>query len=444
MQADYHCAVMQVQKILLGVAAACSFAACDKAGFTYDNVTDGGHVQYTLLDTLEIQMRTIQPDSIATSGTGIALAGVYTDEYFGKISAGSYFRVALPTERTLEDNAVYDSIELVMKPNGYAYGDTLPLQTLQVYQLQQPLVLPENYTMLFSHQQFSFSSTPLFSEPVRITPTAGNLLHLRLNDARGAELFTLLKNKATEVSSEDFFREYFKGLYIKGSNNTAVFGFTAADSSLYMRLHYHVVTHEKEEKYLDFLMTTPELQYNAIQRERGGTPLAGLQPGAGLLSEATGNLAYLQALGGALIRMDFPSLSALQELGRYGRIQRAELVLRPISGTYVREALPPRLTLCLADSKNWVASGDTLLTALGMSQYGSLVTDKLNPENTSYVYDVTTYCKSMMNADSYTYRGLLLSPPAGEYATQFNRLLLGNGKNSQHRAQLKIYYLLYQ
>lgn len=435
---------MQVQSILLGIAAVCCLTGCDKAGFSYDNVTDGGHVQYTLLDTLGIQMRTVQPDSVATSGTGVALAGGYTDAFFGKIKAESYFRVALPADRTLDDRAVYDSIELVMRPNGHAYGDTLPAQTLQVHQLLQPLVLPENYTVLFSHQHLPVNNTPLAALQLNIRPTAGELLHLRLNDGKGMELFGLLKNKANEVSSDDFFREYFKGLCIKGSNNTAVFGFQAKDSSLYIRLHYHVVTHEKEEKYLDFLMTTPELQYNAIQTDRSGTPLAALQRGVGLYSQATGNRSYLQPLTGALLRMDFPSLPSLQEIGKYGRIMRAELVLRPVSGTYVREALPPRLTLGLADNTHWVTSGDTLQSPLGGTQYGSLVTDMLNPENTGYVFDVTEYCKSMMSADSYTYRGLLLMPPGGDYATQFNRLVLGDGKNTQHRAQLKIYYLIYQ
>jgi hypothetical protein len=426
------------------MAAVCCLAACDKAGFSYDNVTDGGHVQYTLLDTLEIQMRTVQPDSVATSGTGAAFAGGYADAFFGSINTGSYFRVALPAERNIEDKAVYDSIELVMRPNGFSYGDTLPLQTLQVHQLLQPLVLPENYTAFFSHQQLPFNNTPLATHQLAIRPTSGELLHLRLSDAKGTELFTLLKSKANEVSSEDFFREYFKGLYIKGLHNTAIFGFTAADSALYIRLHYHVVTHEKEEKYLDFLMTTPELQFNAVRADRGNTPLAELSPGNGLPSTASNNRAYLQPLTGALIRMDFPSLTSLQELGKYGRIMRAELVLRPVSGTYVREALPQRLVLGLADFRHQVSAGDTIISAGGGAQYGNLQADKLHPENTRYVYDVTDYCQAMITADSYAYRGLLLMPPGGEYRTQFNRLVLGDGKNTQHRAELKIYYLIYQ
>lgn len=425
------------------MAALCCFSACDKAGFSYDNVTGGGHVQYTLLDTVGIQMRTVQPDSIATSNTGVAFAGGYTDVFFGKITTGTYFRVAMPAGRTVEDKAIYDSIELVMRPNGYAYGDTTLPQTLQVYQLAQPLVLPEDYYALFSHQQFPLNGAPLATHQVSIRPTAGELLHLRLNDAKGLELFNLLKNKASEVSTDDLFREYFKGLHIKGINNTAVFGFTAKDSSLYIRLHYHVSTHELEEKYFDFPMTAPELQYNAVQYDRSGTPLAGLQPGAGITSAAAENRAFLQPLTGAVVRMDFYSLPSLQELGKYGRIMRAELVLRPVNGTYGNEApLPPRLVLSPADNKHYVVPGDTLTAAEG-TQYGNLVTDKLYPENTRYIYDVTDYCKAMMASDSYTYRGLLLTP-GGDYASLFNRLVLGDGQNVQHRAQLKIYYLIYQ
>lgn len=444
MAPDYHCAVMQLQTIFLGIAAVCFFPACDKAGFSYENAAGGGNVQYTLIDTLSINMRTVQPDSVASSGTGMALAGGYRDAYFGNITTGSYFRVALPDSREIDDKAVFDSIELVMRPTGYSYGDTLPPQTFRLHQLTQPLELPEEYTVLFTHMRWPYNNTPLGVQQFDIRPTSGERLHLRLADSKGLELFNMLKDDVTDVSTDDLFHEYFKGLYLTGSNNTAVFGFEAKDSSLYLRLHYHVVTHEKEEKYLDFLLSKPGLQYNTVQADRSGTPLAALKPGTGLYTAETNNMAYLQSLTGALVRMDFPSLPSLQELGRYGRIMRAELVLRPVTGTYAREALPPQLNLGLADNFHYIAPGDSLAAGTGTVQHGALSVDKLYPENTVYTYDVTEYCKAMINADSYTYRGLVLCPPPGAYGAQLNRLVLGDGRNSKYRAQLKIYYLLYQ
>ncbi len=430
---------------LIGFIALLSLTACEKSGFSYDNTVDGGNVQYTLLDTLTIRMRTVKIDSVLTSGTGVALAGVYTDPYFGKIQAHSYFRAGLPANRIPEDRAVYDSIELIIKPNGYYYGDTLSPQRLQLYQLSRKLALPDNYTAFYNHQYFPVISDPIADQPVWIKPHAGDWLHLRINDTKGKELFDLLKNRAQEVSGDDLFQEYFKGLSIRGNSNSAVFGFEAKDSTLYIRLHYHISTHEIEEKYFDFQLSAPELQFNAVTSDRTGTPLEKLPSGyTGLPSTAIDNRGFLQALTGVATRLDFPGLSSLLELGRYGRVIKAELVLRPITGSYRDYGMPAKLALGLADGKNQVAAGDTLASSATGIQYGNLQIDWLNPENTRYSYDVTDYCKAMITTDVYNYRGLMLMPTRGDYHTQLNRLVIGDGKNSTHRAQLRIYYLLYQ
>ncbi|MGX5819546.1 DUF4270 family protein [Chitinophaga lutea] len=435
---------MQQRIMLWALGAACGLAACTKAGFEYDNVPQDGNVQYTVIDTVTIDMRTVQADSLVTSGTGTLLAGGYADPYFGIISAGSYFRVGLPSERSIEDRAVYDSLELIMRPDGSWYGDTLIAQTFRVQQLAQPLTLPEDYYALYSHQQFPLAGA-LAAQPTPVYPAMAENIHIRLSDAKGNELFGLLKTKAQEVSSDDFFREYFRGLYVSTDQRNAVYGFHAADSALYVRLHYHVTTHETEEKYLDFQLTAPELQFNAIRNDRSHTPLQALTAGAGGLPSAqAGNLAFVQPLTGALARLDFPYLRNLLELGRYGRVMSAQLMLRPEQQSYASLALPPQLALAVADSKHLVGSGDTLYATSGATQYGSLSVDFLYPENTRYVYDVTNYIKSMITATSYDYRGLLLIPPAGAYRSRFNRLVMGDMRNSAAKAELKIYYLLYK
>lgn len=429
----------------IGIIAVLFFSACEKSGFSYDDVTDGGNLQQILLDTVSISMRTVQIDSIQTSGSGVALVGGYNDAFFGRINTGTYFRVGLPLDKTVPERAEYDSIEIIMKPTGYYYGDTTLPQRIMVHQLTQKLLLPEEYRAFYDHQSFPVQGAPIGDQQLTIRPTSGALVRFRMNDVKGREMFNLLKTKAQEISTEDYFLEYMKGLAIRGNNNSAVLGFQAKDSSLFIRLHYHVSTTDLENKYFDFLLSTPDLQFNQVQHDRTGTPLAALPSGkSGLLSTATGNQAFLQSLTGTAIRMDFFSLPSLLELGRYGRIMRAQLVLKPVNGTYKDYALPSRLTICLADYKNQVAAGDTVPDANSATQYGNMQVDKLNPENTTYTYDVTAYCKAVIASDVFSYKALLLVPAAGDYHTQLNRLIIGDGKNATHRAQLKVYYLLYQ
>lgn len=432
-----------LRNMLVAAAGLFLLSACEKNGFSYENATDNEDVQYTLLDTFSIQMRTVQLDSIPTSGTATALIGGYTDPVFGRIEAGTYFKVSMPATREVDVRAVYDSIELVMLPNNYWYGDTLVPHNFLVYKLSKELALPDEYYRLFSHQQFPVESMPWADTAITMRPLLGEALHIRLSDVKGRELFELLRNNAQEVSTDDHFADYFKGMAVRGSNNHAIYGFQAMDS-LYIRLHYHVATNQIEEKYFDFKMSNPELQFNEIKNDRAGTALESLTPGsAGIYTTATNNQAFVQSLTRTVTRMDFPGIAALPELGKYGRIMRAELVLRPVFSTYYNYALPPKMTLCPADNRHYVASGDTLLSEYG-TQYGNMFTDLQNPDNTAYVYDVTEYCRALIDMNAYTYRGLLFMPNEGDYYTTFNRLVIGDGANSQYRAQLKVYYLLYK
>lgn len=433
-----------LRNMLVAAAGLFLLSACEKSGFSYENATNNEDVQYTLLDTFSIQMRTVQLDSIPTSGTATALIGGYTDPVFGRIETGTYFKVTMPSDREVDIRAVYDSMELIMRPNSYWYGDTLAPHNFLVYKLSKELALPDEYTRLFSHQQFPIESMPWADTSITMRPVLGEALHIRLSDVKGRELFQLLRDKAQEVSTDDHFAEYFKGMAIRGSNNRAVYGFHAMDTSLYIRLHYHVATNVIEEKYFDFKMSNSELQFNEIKNDRAGTPLESLTTDpAGLSTTATNNQAFVQSLTRTVARMDFPGIAALPELGKYGRIMRAELVLKPVFSTYYNYALPPKMTLCPADNRHYVASGDTLLSQYG-TQYGNMFVDLQNPDNTAYVYDVTDYCRALIDMNAYTYRGLLFMPNYGDFYTTFNRLVIGDKANSQYRAQLKIYYLLYK
>ncbi len=216
---------------------------------------------------------------------------------------------------------------------------------------------------------------------------------MRLNDAFGRELLEKVRTRSEELSTDLLFLDYMKGFQLRAAQGSAVFRIPAADSAVVMRLHYHIATTEIEEYTIDFPLSNPELQYNEVHVDRSNTQLAGLAPGpAGLLSNDAGNRAWMQALAGTVIRLDFPSMTGLPLLGKYGRVMQASLVLTPINGTYATFGLPPRITLCTAD-KNQLVS-DTLATTAGF-QYGNLVMDLLYPENTKYSYDVTSYCQAI-------------------------------------------------
>ncbi|WP_423737641.1 DUF4270 family protein [Chitinophaga caseinilytica] len=428
---------------LLAMAALTGLAACDKSGFEYEDAAPGGNVHYSLIDTIGIGMRTIQLDSVPSSGTGYLVVGGYSDPETGRIDVAANFRVARPYSfPELGDRVVYDSIEIIFRPDAYSYGDTLPDQEWSVYQLARPLELDDDQTRFYTHHIFPHAATPLARESFPILPRRGDSIQLRLRDDFGRELMEKIRTKSEDVSTDVLFLDYMKGLQLRATRGTAVFRVPAADSAVVMRLHYHISTTEIEKYTIDFPIGNPELQFNEVHVDRSNTPLASLIPGpAGLLSSDAGNRTWVQSLSGMVTRLDFPSLTGLPLLGKYGKVMQATLELRPISGTYPQYALPPRITLCTA-TKDQVVT-DTLSTVSGYL-YGDLVTDLLYPENTKYAYDVTTYCTAIAKGGDANYQGLLAIPSSGDYYSQLNRLVLGDAKHEGYRAYLKIYYLLYK
>ncbi|RAJ02633.1 uncharacterized protein DUF4270 [Chitinophaga skermanii] len=429
--------------LLVVFAAVVSLVSCDKEGFSYQNAANPNESNYLLLDTLTVNMSTIQLDSFTTNSSGVALVGKYTDPAFGKIEAYTNYHVGVPTEKTLASKALYDSIEIILKPNGYYYGDSTLPQTFQVYKLADKISIPKEQYSLFNTTTTATESTPVAVSQQLIRPSEKKAVRIILPNTIGNELFEMIKNNKQEVSTNEHFLNYFKGLSIRGGiNNSMLLSYLATDSGMVMRLHYHENNQELERKHFDFPLTGSGLQYNHISYDRSGTPLTAFtRENKVISSTALDNVAYLQSFTGLVTRLDIPALRDLPKMGKFGKIMAAELQLRPVAGTYDLLSLPESITLCGADRLNNVT--DSLVNTLdGSIQHGSLTIDKLYHENTKYTYDVTSYCTFQTTATDLTSKGLLLYPNG--HNVMANRAVLGDTKNKLNRVSLKVYYLLYK
>jgi hypothetical protein len=418
--------------------------ACEKEGFDYDGQTGNEPSNYTLTDTLSVDMKTVLLDSMITSDHSVLLCGEHRDPYFGRISAHTYFQLQLPVNKTLEDRAIYDSLELRLPANGHVHGDTTLMQHIGVYRVEQDIKLPLNTYNFYNHTTFRTGSEALGRLDKVLYPYQDTIVPIRLSDVLGNELFNHLKNRTNEVSAQDQFIDYFKGLSLKPTGGSAAINDFRIGDSLVMRLHYHLSAMETEQKYVDFTVYNPELQFNHIETDRSGTLLSALSDNNKTLGSAqTENMTFTQPLSQVVTRIDLPTLRNLPQLGKFFKIMRATLTVRPVSGTYVTPyPLPERLTVCAANNLNQIT--DTLVApATGGVQYGDLVIDKLYGINTAYTYDITTYCIAQMTSNDYTSRGLLLIPSSGDYYTRFNRVLTGDKQNKKNRISIEIYYMAY-
>lgn len=422
-------------------------AACDKEGFSYDNITDDNATEFLVTDTITMNMSTAYLDSIPTSNLGTALCGTTEDPFFGKISASSYWQVKAFNGATIPLRAIYDSIVLVVHPKVEYYGDTTATQHLEVYRVQEDIRRTGTNAFLYSRNSFATDPTPLGSRQMRIRPHRDSIFKIRIDDVLGREFFDLCNRKSVTITNQTNFLRYFKGLALKPGANSQVITPFQADDSLTLRLFYHHTnTGEYVQTYVDFPLYNSAVQFNHIDVQRpAGSPLATLGPSKRLLpSQDADNRLFVQPLTNIIGRIDFPYLRNFNELSHFSKIMRATLTVRPEKSTYRYPfTLPQNLVLGIIRDGNVIE--DTLISPLtGGVQYGSLVIDPVYNIGTAYSYDITDYCIRQLNAPDNSYRGLALLPPRSTGFTEFDRLILGDGRNTKNRITIQIYYLRYK
>jgi len=417
------------------------FYGCQKTAIQYgEQYVDNGVTNIILVDSISPVVSTIYKDSVITSQSNGLLAGSYTDSYFGKISTSSFLQLAPPSLVDLLTNAQYDSLALLMKCNGTYYGDTSLPVTFSVSQLEQEIKLAENQAYFYNTTSFPVSNTTLGTKTLQLRPLNGDSANIRLNDAKGQELYDMIKNKSAILKDNVLFTDYIKGLHIASSGNT-IFGFK---DSVVMRLYYHQTDITRDNKYFDFTFFNKPLQYNQITADRTGTPLAALNTQNNeLLSTASGNIGYLQSATGIYLKIAFPTIRKLLERTDFVKIIRADLVIKPIQNSFNGfYPLPPVLYATATDGANEPGAPITAVNGgSSATETGNLTIDAIYGTNTNYTYDVTAYLQQQITNAAINKDGLLLIPPTDTRFSSLNRLVMGDVQNVKNKLQLNVYYI---
>jgi len=428
--------------VIFVLSFALAVTSCQKTAIQYgQQYIDNGITNIILVDSITPTVSTIYKDSVFTSQTGTLLVGSYADAYLGKTSSNAYLQLAPPTLADLLNNAQYDSLVLLMKTSGSYYGDTTLPISISVNQLTQELKLAENQFSFSNIASFPVSSTPLGTKSFILRPLNHDSANIKLSDAKGLELYNLIKTKSDILKDKAVFTDYFKGLNISASSNGNVYGFR---DSVVMRLYYHQTDLALQNKYFDFAFDNASLQFNHITADRSGTPLAGLNTlNNELPSTAAGNTGYLQSATGIYLKISFPTIRKLLERTDFIKIIRAQLVVRPLlnsfNGLY---PLPPVLVGAQTDGANEPgASISSVSNGSAVTETGDLFIDNVYGLNTSYSYDVTNYLQQQISISTVNKNGLLLIPASDTRFSALNRLVIGDAQNLKNKLQLNLYYV---
>jgi len=392
----------------------------------------------TLIDTFSVNLSTVILDDVVTSGTETLLIGSFSDDILGKITSHSYFQIGIPDSLDYydtENDDVYDSLSLMLLYNKYSWGDTTKRQEISVHQLSEKIELNEN-NYLTSNTSFNYNPDPIglidyYPQPNSTMDT----LFIKIDDAIGNGLFSLLKEDSDILSSDENFINYFPGLVLLANEmyKGSIVGFNATSDDLKLILYTHRSVLNTGKINYGFSMENSEKQFNNIIHDFASTQLNPLTSQRDKLPNSqTDGLSFLQGGTGLVIRADFPSLQNLLLLDR-GLVTKAELLISPLKNSYNNQTLPADLYVYESDKIN------RIITTGGNPSVRSL--DELYQENTSYSFDITEYLTDELS-DSYIdpEKGLLITLSQTNESSSFYRLIVDA---SRQKTKLKIYYLYY-
>lgn len=426
------------------------FTSCQTDNLEGDFVVGSDYLSINnkvlLIDTLTVDVSTINFDSLVTSNQSRILIGNYTDPILGEVKSESYFELT-PTTYTLGSssdtqtvNYVFDSIAMILKYDRYYYGDTTKVQTINIHQLTQkvkPVVGDDNF---YNNSVLSYDSKSIGSRTFYPKPIGKDSVNIQMDATFGKNLFDKLKNN--EITNSDEFNDYFKGAVIKPStaNSSNVIGYTTA---CVMRMYYKQANSNSEDTYTkDFTIADVSKQFNNISLDKTGTILQNLPDSRNKLSsELTNNSAFIQSGTGIACRVDFPFIKQLKYISEKGVIVDAELIIKPIKNS-ASDLYPIKDSLQVYECDHLNRISKILTNSDGSQMLAKLNTtpDEFN-ENLGYKINIGSFLNQEMLKTSGTKSSLIFTFP--NIAKGVNRIVLGNQKNTENKLQLKIYYISY-
>ncbi len=403
-------------------------------------------IKTVIIDTCTVKLTTIPVDQTEvptrvvlldkeTSNNRTLMFGAYTNPVLGWTKATSYITFEAPGFRVFpEADIKFDSVKILMKPNGAYLGDTTSVHNYKICQLSAKISDPLD-KKFYSSDTVAYNDDPNIPFSVKPSPRRNKQISVRLDDSFGSDMLEKIVKKDNSIKEQQDFQTYFKGLAITSEDDEmAVLGIY--DSTVVIRIYYHFSMVQRDTSSLDISLLKKRSFFGV--KATPSTMFEGLKDGE-VPSSESGNSAMARALVPSYIKIEFPYLNNLLELGDFGAVTDATLLIYPVKGTYSAEVpLPEELYLYQSkeDSPITNARGNTYQT-------GNLVVDKMYNINTFYSYDITSFIQDQIDAFDIYRRHLQLTIPGGKIATSFNTLVAGDGNNQTNRIKLKLSYLIY-
>ncbi len=386
-------------------------------------------------DTFTVNFTTQKEDSIRTSTASLSLLGAIegNGNLFGNSFAAFATNFHLPTfNLNFGDSLSVDSVVLSFRFDGY-YGDTTSNLKIEVLELENELRLDSPY---FSNQIPKTKSLPLGVQTLKLRPSSAvqvnevvngidsNILlvpslRIHLNKEFGNRI--LEKSGGPEFASNEAFKAFFQGIFVKASRadfkpgSVAYLNLSAGAS--FLSVYYK---QGSARRRIDFVMNAATAKFNSYNHNYQGAEI--LQ--AFDVENAPNGRVYIQSMAGAKALVKFPYI---QELAKDKNviINKAELVIKIVPGVdYSVFKQPARLVILGIDQNgNEIVLDD---------QFDSFFDGNYNEANQEYRINISRYIQGL--ATGKPDYGIYIFP--GSSGVNANRLVFANQVNPILKSKL--------
>jgi hypothetical protein len=314
-----------------------------------------------------------------TNETSRFLLGEYVDAQVGSVSASAFTQYFTTTGAPIPLTSVYDSVSLRLWLDYTYYYDssqTASTYTLNVYEAEEEL--SKGIRNYFNTSEVISSATSLGSKNIYVDPlkikegakilsdnnTANDTLLIpiivRLDRSFGQEIFDYAMAYAAKTDTVTFvndhvFTKIFKGIGLKATGGTKIFGINPTASSVV--LHYHNTASTTPDKEIQLslgftsgfrvesgqVVQTTLTGFSQIKGNRVGTPLEPLTQYSQDFFPSN-DLRYIQGGTGVYTKIDFGKFFEFADTVPNVVINSAQLVIESV---VVAENFPISTTLGL-------------------------------------------------------------------------------------------------
>jgi hypothetical protein len=390
------------------------------------------------IDSITVNPSTFKFDSIPVSSTTRLMVGAYTDPVFGLTKCKSFVQL-LSSSYNLDEDAVYDSIALILKYDNYFYNDTIPIQNINVFEVLDDIESnDEDYNYYYNTTKFAINSTPIGSKNFNAKPKKEDSLHVTINNTFGKSLFEKIQDN--DINNIDEFLKEYKGLLIAPEDsNTAILGFL---KSSVLRIYYSIDNEtEDDEQTLDFSFNSTNSFHNITSNTQGTVFETLTNQEITIPSSVTSNTTFMQAGTGIATKIDIPYFENIYDIPGKGTIVDANLKISIKQNSNSQNLYTnDSLNVYIINRKAEIIT--QLTDVLGNTVLGSIesVNDEFN--TTTYSIPLKYFLKLKLTDNNKDNLFLAIYPKNFDKST--NRYILNdNNASDDVKLKLELTYAIY-